>query len=59
MLKTKDLESRFKTLGEYEQFALEWAETCYKINPTEQNEEAINRYRIAVETNRSITERMI
>lgn len=41
--------NRFKTLAEFERFALEWAETCCMVNKSSRNKNEVERWRKAVE----------
>lgn len=41
--------NRFRSLAEFERFALEWAETCFKVNKSSRNKNEVDRWRKAVE----------
>lgn len=43
MIETFDIKNKFDTLHEYEAFHKEWARACYRLNPTEQNKERLER----------------
>lgn len=43
------ISSRFKSLQEFEKFALDWTSTCYKLNKSDRNKKEVDRWRKAVE----------
>lgn len=43
------ISSRFRSLREFEKFALDWSSICYKLNKSGRNKKEVDRWRKAVE----------
>lgn len=49
MIGTTLISRRFRSLQEFEKFALDWSSICYKLNKSGRNKSEVERWRKVVE----------